>query len=115
MGNANWLDELMPLCQERNIAVVEDASEGLGTIYNDGENSGKHTGTVGKIGCLSFNGNKIITTGGGGMILTDDPNYAERAKYLTTQAKDDPVRYIHNEVGYNFRLTNIRQHWCGST
>lgn len=107
-GNANWLDELMPLCQERNIAVVEDASEGLGTIYNDGENSGKHTGTVGKIGCLSFNGNKIITTGGGGMILTDDPNYAERAKYLTTQAKDDPVRYIHNEVGYNFRLTNIQ-------
>jgi len=107
-GNANWLDELMPLCQERNIAVVEDASESLGTIYNDGENSGKHTGTVGKIGCLSFNGNKIITTGGGGMILTDDPNYAERAKYLTTQAKDDPVRYIHNEVGYNFRLTNIQ-------
>ena len=107
-GNADWLDELMPLCQERNIAVVEDASESLGTIYNDGENSGKHTGTVGKIGCLSFNGNKIITTGGGGMILTDDPNYAERAKYLTTQAKDDPVRYIHNEVGYNFRLTNIQ-------
>ena len=107
-GNADWLDELMPLCQERNIAVVEDASESLGTIYNDGENSGKHTGTVGKIGCLSFNGNKIITTGGGGMILTDDPNYAERAKYLTTQAKDDPVRYIHNKVGYNFRLTNIQ-------
>jgi perosamine synthetase len=107
-GNADWLDELMPLCQERNIAVVEDASESLGTIYNDGENSGKHTGTVGEIGCLSFNGNKIITTGGGGMILTDDPNYAERAKYLTTQAKDDPVRYIHNEVGYNFRLTNIQ-------
>jgi len=107
-GNADWLDELMPLCQERNIAVVEDASESLGTIYNDGENSGKHTGTVGKIGCLSFNGNKIITTGGGGMILTDDSNYAIRAKYLTTQAKDDPVRYIHNEVGYNFRLTNIQ-------
>lgn len=107
-GNADWLDELMPLCQERNIAVVEDASESLGTIYNDGENSGKHTGTVGKIGCLSFNGNKIITTGGGGMILTDDPNYAERAKYLTTQAKDDPIRYVHDEIGYNFRLTNIQ-------
>jgi len=107
-GNAVWLDELIPLCQERNIAVVEDASESLGTMYIDGDNSGKHTGTVGEIGCLSFNGNKIITTGGGGMILTDDPNYAERAKYLTTQAKDDLVRYIHNEVGYNFRLTNIQ-------
>jgi len=107
-GNAAWLDELIPLCKERNIAVVEDASESLGTFYSDGYNSGKHTGTVGKIGCLSFNGNKIITTGGGGMILTDDPNYAEKAKYLTTQAKDDPVRYIHDEVGYNFRLTNIQ-------
>ena len=88
--------------------MVEDASESLGTIYNNGDNSGKHTGTVGKIGCLSFNGNKIITTGGGGMILTDDTNYAEKTKYLTTQAKDDPVRYIHDEVGYNFRLTNIQ-------
>jgi len=107
-GNAAWLDELIPLCQERNIAVVEDASESLGTIYIDGDNSEKHTGTVGEIGCLSFNGNKIITTGGGGMILTNDPNYAEKAKYLTTQAKDDPIRYIHDEVGYNFRLTNIQ-------
>jgi len=107
-GNAAWLDELIPLCQERNIAVVEDASESLGTIYIDGDNSEKHTGTVGEIGCLSFNGNKIITTGGGGMILTNDPNYAEKAKYLTTQAKDDPIRYVHDEVGYNFRLTNIQ-------
>jgi len=107
-GNAAWLDELIPLCKERNIAVVEDASESLGTIYIDGDNSEKHTGTVGEIGCLSFNGNKIITTGGGGMILTNDPNYAEKAKYLTTQAKDDPIRYIHNEVGFNFRLTNIQ-------
>lgn len=107
-GNASWLDELIPLCQERNIAIVEDASESLGTFYNDGHNSGKHAGKLGKIGCLSFNGNKIITTGGGGMILTDDPNISEKAKYLTTQAKDDPLRYVHDQIGYNFRLTNIQ-------
>ncbi|SVE44549.1 uncharacterized protein METZ01_LOCUS497403, partial [marine metagenome] len=88
--------------------VVEDASESLGTFYIKGQFSGKHTGTLGKLGCLSFNGNKIITTGGGGMILTDDIDLANKAKYLTTQAKDDPVNYIHNEIGYNFRLTNIQ-------
>ena len=107
-GNACWLDELIEICNERNIAVVEDACESLGTFYNDGKFNGKHTGTIGKLGCLSFNGNKIITTGGGGIILTDDGALAEKAKYLTTQAKDDPVRYVHDEIGYNFRLTNIQ-------
>ena len=107
-GNACWLDELMELCEERNIAVVEDACESLGTFYNDGEFSGKYTGTIGKLGCISFNGNKIITTGGGGMILTDDKDLSVKAKYLTTQAKDDPIRYVHDEIGYNFRLTNIQ-------
>jgi len=107
-GNALFLDELIPLCGERNIAVIEDASESLGTIYNSGKFKGKHSGTIGKLGCLSFNGNKIITTGGGGMILTDDESLSEKAKYLTTQAKDDPIRYAHNEIGYNFRLTNIQ-------
>ena len=107
-GCACWLDELAPLCEERNICVVEDAAESLGTSYISGTFSGKHTGTIGKLGCLSFNGNKIITTGGGGMIITDDEDMAEKAKYLTTQAKDDPVRYVHNEIGYNFRLTNVQ-------
>ena len=107
-GNAAWLDELVPLCEEHNIAIVEDASESLGTYYKKGKYKGKHTGTIGKLGCLSFNGNKIITTGGGGMILTDDEELVEKARYLTTQAKDDPVRYVHNEIGYNFRLTNIQ-------
>ena len=107
-GNACWLDELIELCEERNIAVVEDACESLGTFYNDGEFSGKYTGTIGKLGCISFNGNKIITTGGGGMILTDDKDLSVKAKYLTTQAKDDPIRYVHDEIGYNFRLTNIQ-------
>ncbi len=107
-GNAVWMDELISLCVERNIAVVEDASESLGTFYSKGKFAGRHTGTIGKLGCVSFNGNKIITTGGGGMILTDDEHLAEKARYLTTQAKDDPVRYIHNEIGYNFRLTNLQ-------
>jgi dTDP-4-amino-4,6-dideoxygalactose transaminase len=106
-GNAVWLDELIPLCEERNIAVVEDAAESMGTRYVDGKFSGKHVGALGKLGCLSFNGNKIITTGGGGMILTNNADLAEKAKHLTTQAKNDDVRYIHNEIGYNFRLTNV--------
>ena len=106
-GNAAYLDELVPLCEERNIAVVEDASESMGTVYNIGKYKGYHTGIIGRLGCLSFNGNKIITTGGGGMILTDDEILADKARYLTTQAKDDQVRYIHNEIGYNFRLSNI--------
>jgi len=107
-GNAVWLDELSEICQERNIIIIEDASESLGSYYKKGNNNNKYTGTIGKLGCLSFNGNKIITTGGGGMILTDDEQFASKARYLTTQAKDDPVRYIHHEIGYNFRLTNIQ-------
>lgn len=107
-GNAANLEKITSLCSKLNIAVIEDASESLGTFYKFGKFKNKHTGTIGKIGCLSFNGNKIITTGGGGMILTNDSSLAEKAKYLTTQAKDDPIKYIHNEVGYNFRLTNIQ-------
>jgi perosamine synthetase len=64
-------------------------------------------GTLGDIACFSFNGNKIITTGGGGMIVTDNEKWARRAKYLTTQAKDDPMEFVHNEIGYNYRLVNI--------
>jgi len=107
-GNAVWLDELVPLCNERNIAIVEDSSESLGSFYSRGNFSGQHTGSVGRIGCLSFNGNKIITCGGGGMIITDDKDLANNAHYLTTQAKDDSIKYIHNQVGFNFRLTNIQ-------
>jgi perosamine synthetase len=107
-GNACWFDELIELLKERNIAIVEDASESLGTFYNDGTFKTKHTGMIGKLGCISFNGNKVITSGGGGMIITEDEALYERAKYLTTQAKDDQIRFIHNEIGYNFRLTNIQ-------
>ena len=107
-GNAVWLDELCGICDEKNIAIVEDASESLGSFYIDGNHKNNHTGSIGKLGCISFNGNKIITTGGGGMIITNDKKIAEKARYLTTQAKNDPINYIHNQIGYNFRLTNIQ-------
>jgi|TARA_B100000315_G_C14581227_1_gene590566 aminotransferase in exopolysaccharide biosynthesis len=107
-GNAVKLDRLFDLCKKKNIVLIEDAAESVGTFYKSGRFKNKHTGTVGKIGCLSFNGNKIITAGGGGMILTNDLNFAKKAKYLTTQAKDDPINYVHNDIGYNFRLSNIQ-------
>lgn len=107
-GNAVDLEPLVEICNERNIKIVEDATESLGIKYISGSFAGKHCGTIGMLGCLSFNGNKIITTGGGGMILSDDAELTEKAVYLTTQAKDDRVKYIHDEIGYNFRLTNIQ-------
>ncbi len=96
------MDPLIELTAQYNIAVIEDATESLGSNYK-----GKKAGTLGNLGCLSFNGNKIITTGGGGMIITDDARMAKRARYLTTQAKEEGVEYIHNEVGHNYRLANI--------
>jgi perosamine synthetase len=107
-GNAARLAPLLEMCREQGIPLVEDASESLGTVYERGECAGRHTGTVGDIGCFSFNGNKIITTGGGGAIVTDDEAMARRAKYLTTQAKDDEVRFVHGDVGYNYRMTNLQ-------
>lgn len=107
-GNAVRMDLLREVCNDRNVRIVEDATESLGTYYSNGNLDGKYTGTVSDIGCFSFNGNKIITTGGGGMIVTDNAAYADQAKYLTTQAKDDEIRYIHHSVGYNYRLTNIQ-------
>lgn len=107
-GNPVYLDDLYELCKDRNIKIIEDAAESLGSYYVSGKFKSKHTGTIGDIGCFSFNGNKIITTGGGGMLVTDNEEYARRAKYLTTQAKDDSTHFIHNEIGYNFRLTNIQ-------
>jgi perosamine synthetase len=82
--------------------MVEDATESLGSYYGN-----KHSGTFGQFGCVSFNGNKIITTGGGGMILTDNEHLAKRAKHITTQAKSDAFEYVHDEIGYNYRLVNI--------
>jgi aminotransferase in exopolysaccharide biosynthesis len=102
-GHPVHLDELVRICENHNIELIEDAAESLGSFYN-----GKHTGTFGKIGALSFNGNKIITTGGGGMLLFSDEKLAERAKHLTTQAKV-PHRweFVHDSIGYNYRMPNI--------
>ena len=107
-GNAVDIKPIKNICKDMNIKIIEDASESLGTFYRNSYLKGKHTGCIGDIGCISFNGNKIITSGGGGMILTNKKKVAEKAKYLSTQAKDDPVRYIHNDIGYNFRITNIQ-------
>ena len=107
-GNAADLFSLVQLCKKKKIKIVEDAAEAVGTFYNRNNFKQKHAGTIGDVGCLSFNGNKIITSGGGGMILTNDMKLARKAKYLSTQATDDSVRYIHNDIGYNYRLTNIQ-------
>jgi len=103
-GNAANLNKLLKECKKRKINIVEDASESLGTRYKKNK---KHTGTLGLLGALSFNANKIITTGSGGMILTNNSKLAKKARYLTTQAKDDPIYFVHNNVGYNYRMSNI--------
>ena len=103
LGHPVKLKELKEVCDRYNIPLIEDAAESIGSYYR-----GKHTGTTGKLGILSFNGNKLITTGGGGMILTDDEELAKMAKHLTTQAKvPHPYEFVHDHIGYNYRLTNI--------
>ncbi|MGZ3656842.1 MAG: LegC family aminotransferase [Bdellovibrionota bacterium] len=110
-GNAVNLEPLLEAAEEFSVPVVEDAAESLGTRYlpkSGRRTGGKHTGTLGLLGCFSFNGNKIITTGGGGMLVTSSETLARRAKYLTTQAKDDEARFVHHEIGFNYRLTNVQ-------
>ena len=103
LGHPCNMDPILDVARKYNLVVIEDATESLGAKYK-----GRMVGHLGDIACFSFNGNKIITTGGGGMIVTDCQRWAERAAHLTTQAKLDPVEYIHDEVGYNYRLTNIQ-------
>lgn len=102
-GHPADMDELLEICRKKNIDIIEDATESLGSEYKGGK-----TGSFGKVGCFSFNGNKIITTGGGGMLVTNDERIAKRARHLTTQAKSDPFEYDHDEIGFNYRLTNIQ-------
>jgi perosamine synthetase len=102
-GHPADLDELAALCERWKLVLVEDAAESLGSRYK-----GRHTGTVGRVAALSFNGNKPVTTGGGGAILTDDPALAKRAKHLTTTARvAHRWSFLHDEVGYNYRLPNL--------
>ena len=102
-GHPVKIDEILRICSAYNITVIEDAAESLGSYYK-----GKHTGTIAPIGALSFNGNKIVTSGGGGAILIQDEKMAKRAKHLTTTAKI-PHRweFVHDEIGYNYRLPNL--------
>jgi perosamine synthetase len=102
LGHPADLDPILAVAAKYSLPVIEDATEGLGARYR-----GKNLGGIGHVGCFSFNGNKIITTGGGGMLVTNDAEWAARARYLTTQAKDDSIEYIHHAIGYNYRLTNL--------
>ncbi|MEI7849332.1 MAG: LegC family aminotransferase [Chloroflexota bacterium] len=103
LGHPVDMDPILEVAKKYNLIIIEDATESLGANYK-----GRKTGSIGDIACFSFNGNKIITTGGGGMIVTDNEAWARKAKYLTTQAKDDPIEFVHHEIGFNYRLTNIQ-------
>jgi perosamine synthetase len=103
LGHPVDMDPILKLANRYGLAVIEDATEALGARYK-----GKRVGHLGHIACFSFIGNKIITTGGGGMLVTDSEDWAVKARYLSMQAKDDPLEYVHNAIGYNYRLTNIQ-------
>ena len=107
-GNMADMISIMNIASKYNIKVVEDATEALGTKYTDGPLIGKYAGTIGDFGAYSFNGNKIITTGGGGAITANRIDVVDHLRYLSTQAKKDPHYYIHDEVGYNYRMTNLQ-------
>jgi perosamine synthetase len=103
LGHPVNADPILDVARSRELVVVEDATESLGARYRN-----RPVGTLGDIACFSFNGNKVVTAGGGGAVVTDNAAWADRARYLTTQAKDDPIEYRHEQVGYNYRLTNIQ-------
>ncbi len=107
-GNMADMESVMDIACSFNLKVIEDATEALGTKYTEGRYKGKYAGTIGDFGCYSFNGNKIITTGGGGAITSNNPKTVDHLRFLSTQAKTDPHYYIHDEVGYNYRMTNLQ-------
>lgn len=107
LGCPAELEPIAEACERFGIWLIEDAAEALGASYTAGRFSPRKVGTVGRVGCFSFNGNKLITTGGGGMLTTADADVARRARHLTTQARLPGPAYLHDEVGYNYRMTNI--------
>lgn len=107
-GNMADMERIIDIAYKYNLKVIEDATEAIGTYYLEGEFKDKHAGTIGDVGVYSFNGNKIITTGGGGMIVSNNEELLNRAKHLTTQAKSDELFYTHDEIGYNYRMTNLQ-------
>lgn len=107
-GNLADMEAIMDVAEEFGLKVIEDATEALGTHYTQGRYAGSYAGTIGDFGAFSFNGNKIITTGGGGAVTGRDEAAVAHLQYLSTQAKDDAHFYIHHEVGYNYRMTNLQ-------
>ena len=107
-GNMADMESIIPIARQYHLKVIEDATEALGTCYTKGEFKDRFAGTIGDFGCYSFNGNKIITTGGGGAVTAQTAEAVAHLQYLSTQAKDDPHFYIHNEIGYNYRMTNLQ-------
>jgi len=103
LGHPADVAPLRAAARKYGLALIEDSTEAIGSLYR-----GRPTGKIADFACFSFNGNKLVTTGGGGMLATDDPAMADRAKHLTTQAKCDPIEYVHDAVGYNYRLTNLQ-------
>ncbi|MCD6287754.1 MAG: DegT/DnrJ/EryC1/StrS family aminotransferase, partial [Candidatus Hydrogenedentes bacterium] len=103
LGHPVDMDPILDLARQYGLAVIEDAAESFGAKYKK-----RKVGAIADVACLSFNGNKLITTGGGGMIVTNNEEWADRARYLTTQARDDETEYVHREIGFNYRLTNIQ-------
>lgn len=107
-GNLADMEAIMDIAEEFGLQVIEDATEALGSYFTSGRYKGCMAGTIGDFGAYSFNGNKIITTGGGGAVTARDANRLAHIRYLSTQAKDDSLYYIHNEIGYNYRMTNLQ-------
>ena len=107
-GNMADMEKIIDIAKKYNLKVLEDATEALGTYYTEGRYKGKFAGTMGDIGVLSFNANKIITTGGGGMVVGDNYDLVEKVRFLSSQAKKDPLYFIHDELGYNYRMLNLQ-------
>lgn len=107
-GNIANIEKAVEIARKYNLALVEDATEAMGSYIKEGRFKGKFAGTIGDVGVYSFNGNKIITTGGGGMIVSNNEKILNETKYLSTQAKDDTLYYRHDHIGYNYRMTNLQ-------
>lgn len=107
-GNLANMERIMEIADTYHLKVIEDATEALGSRFLEGKYRGKMAGTIGDFGAYSFNGNKIITTGGGGAVVAQDEEKLEHIKYISTQAKDDAIFYVHKEIGYNYRMTNLQ-------
>ncbi len=107
-GNLADMKAIMEIAEKYRLMVIEDATEALGSYYTDGAYKGKYAGTIGDMGVYSFNGNKIITTGGGGMIVSNHAKLLEKCRSLSTQAKRDTLYFDHEDIGYNYRMTNLQ-------